>query len=222
MLTPARRPSCGPKTQAYDAAVRSRARIVVLALLCGLAPALGCRRGVRSDEELRAARQATALAWVNATVAGDAAKLRLLTTDPFVFRSVGADRACEGRISGKAAFDQWLGCVRAKEHLQGLSETFALFRQAPPRSPERAEFEKYLPHVVDADEAWSRFVGADERARARDAFAAISREAARDGEWVMVTASWLYTSLVVRLQVAGPATAPHVHAVLVDVTRTSD
>jgi len=197
-----------------------RARRATLALLCAVVPVLGCRKATRGDDELRAAREAAALAWVNALGADDAATLRRLTADPFVFRGVGADRRCEGRIAGKAAFDEWLGCARAKEDLQRMSEAWGLLRRAPPRSPERAAFEQYLPHVVDGDEAWSRFVGAEERARAREAFDAVSREAGRDGDWVMIAASWLHTNVVLRLQVVGAVAAPRVHAVLVDVTRT--
>ena len=185
-----------------------------------MVPVLGCRRAARGDDELRTAREAAALAWVKAFGTGDATTLRRLTADPFIVRGVGADRRCQGRISGKIAFDEWLGCARAKEELRRMSESWALLRQAPPRSPERAAFEQYLPHVVDGDEAWSRFVGAEERARAREAFDAVSREAGSDGGWVMIAASWLHTSAVLRLQVVGAVAAPHVHAVLVDVTRT--
>jgi hypothetical protein len=197
-----------------------RARRATLALLCAVLPTLGCHRAARGDDELRAAREAAALAWVNALGAGDAATLRRLTADPFVVRGVGADRRCEGRIAGETAFDEWLGCARAKEDLRRMSETWALLRRAPPRSPERAAFEQYLPHVVDGDEAWSRFVGVEESARAREALDAISKEAGSDGDWVMIAASWLHTSVALRLQVVGAVATPHVHAVLVDITRT--
>jgi hypothetical protein len=196
--------------------------MATLALLCAVVPNLGCRRATRGDDDLRTAHQAVALAWVKAFGTGDLTTLSRLTADPFIVRGVGPDRRCQGRISGKTAFDEWVVCTREKEALQQAAEAWETFRRAPPHSPESAEFERYLPHVVDADEAWSRFVGAAERARAREALDAISKEAGSGGDWVMIASSWLYTSMVLRLQVTGAAADPRVHAVLVDIMRTND
>jgi hypothetical protein len=196
--------------------------MATLVLLCSVVSVLGCRRVTRGEDELRRARDVVALAWVNAFGTGDATTLRRLTADPLILRGVGADRRCQGRISGKTAFDEWLVCARVKEDLQQAADTWATFRKAPPHSPESAEFERYLPHVVDADEAWSRFVGTEERARAREALDAISKEAGSRGDWVTIASSWLYTSMVLRLQVVGATADPRVHAVLVDIMRTSD
>jgi hypothetical protein len=196
--------------------------MATLALLCSVVSILGCRRASRGDDEVRTARQAVALAWVKAFGTGDATTLSRLTADPFIVRALGADRRCQGRIFGKIAFDEWLVCARAKEDLHRAADAWGTFRKAPPHSPESAEFERYLPHVVDADEAWSRFVGTEESARARDALDAISKEAGSGGDWVMIASSWLYTRMVLRLQVIGAVAAPRVHAVLVDIMRTSD
>jgi hypothetical protein len=197
---------------------------VTLALLCALAPA--CRRASRGDDDLLAARQAAALAWVNALAAGDGATLGHLTAAAFIFRGVGRgvgpDQRCEGVVVGPRALDAWFACARAKDELRPLPDAWKLAHEAPPHSPEGAAFQKYLPRVVDADEAWSRFVGAEERQRAREPFEAFTKEAGRDGDWVTIAASWLHASLVLRLQVVGPVAAPRVHAVLVDVTRTSE
>jgi hypothetical protein len=192
----------------YDAAVRRRARDITLALLCSFcvaASAMGCRRASRGDDERLEARQTASLAWVNALAAGDAATLERLTAGSFIFRSAGPDRRCEGPVSGGPALAAWVACARAT-----------------PGSPESAEFQKYLPHVVGGDEAWSRFIGVDEREHVRPALDAITKEARRDGDWILVATSWLYAKMFVRLQVVGPTEAPRVHAALIDVMRTSD
>ena len=184
--------------------------------LAATLPGLGCR----SDEHVLEARRAAALAWVNALAAGDAVKVERVTTDPFVFRVVGTDRRCEGRIAGAPAFAAWLVCARARPELQSLAQTWNVTERTAPDSPERAAFAKLLPRLVDGDEAWSRFVGAQERSRAQDALDAIAKEAGRDGSWITIAARWLSTDLVLRLQVVGPLASPHVHAVLVDATRS--
>ena len=164
---------------------------------------------------------AAALSWVNALAAGDAAKVERATTDPFVFRGVGTDRRCEGRIAGAPASAAWLR-VRARQ-----ARAAAASRRSG-RSPsgqrrihsERAAFAQPLPRLVGGDEAWSRFVGAQERSRAQEALDGIVREAGRDGEWITIAARWLSMNLVLRLQVVGPIASPRVHAVLVDATRS--
>jgi hypothetical protein len=209
----------------YDAAVRRRARDITLALLCSFcvaASATGCRRASRGDDERLEARQAASLAWVNALAAGDAATLERLTAGSFIFRSAGPDRRCEGPVSGGPALAAWVACARATTDLRQLSDAWTLLHGATPGSPESAEFQKYLPHVVGGDEAWSRFIGVDEREHVRPALDAITKEARRDGDWILVATSWLYAKMFVRLQVVGPTEAPWVHAALVDVMRTSD
>ena len=213
---------------AYDAIVRRRARSAPLALCLGGAvfsplatlPGLGCR-GVASgcgDEDLLDARRAAALSWVNALAAGDAAKVERATTCPFVFRCVGTDRRCEGRVAGSPAFAAWLACARARPELQPIAEVWKVTERTAPDSPERAAFAKLLPRLVGGDEAWIRFVGAQERSRAQEALDGIVREAGRDGAWITIAARWLSTNLVLRLQVVGPIASPRVHAVLVDAT----
>jgi hypothetical protein len=185
-------------------------------------PGLGCR-GVasgRGDDDLLDARRAAALSWVNALAAGDAAKVERATTDPFVFRGVGTDRHCEGRVAGSPAFAAWLACARARPELQLLAEVWKVTERTAPDSPERAAFAKLLPRLVGGDEAWSRFVGAEERSSAQVALDGIVREAGRDGAWITIAASWLSTNVVLRLQVVGPIAAPRVHAVLVNATRS--
>jgi len=199
---------------------------------------LGCRKKTAGvgDDELLEARQAVALAWVKALGAGDGATLTRTTAEGFTFRSVGADRTCEGRVSGGRALDDWFACARARPDLQQLAEAWRLHeasheasheesREASresPSVPESAALERYLPRVVGGDEAWSRFVGADERRHADGALAALTKEAGNDGAWITISATWLYTTLVLRAQVVGAAAAPRVHAVLVDVTRTAE
>jgi hypothetical protein len=210
--------------------VRRRARTVPLALclvgavftLLATLPGLGCRGAARSrgDDDLLDARRAAALSWVNALAAGDAAKVERATTDPFVFRGVGTDRRCEGRVAGSPAFAAWLACTRARPDLQPLADVWKVTQRTAPDSPERAAFAKLLPRLVGGDEAWSRFVGAQERSRAQEALDGIVREAGRDGAWITIAARWLSTNLVLRLQVVGPLASPRVHAVLVDATRS--
>ena len=215
---------------AYDVVVRCRARTAPLALcLVGAVfsplatlPGLGCR-GVapgRGDDDLLDARRAAALSWVNALAAGDAAKVERSTMDPFLFRGVGTDRRCEGRVAGSPAFAAWLACARARPELQPLVDVWKVTQRTAPDSPERAAFAKLLPRLVGGDEAWSRFVGAQERSRAQEALDAVEREAGRDGSWITIAARWLSTSLVLRLQVVGPIASPRVHAVLVDAMRS--
>ena len=166
------------------------------------------------------ARRAAALAWVNGLAAGDVAKVERATTDPFVFRSVGTDRRCEGSVAGSPAFAAWFACAFARPELQALAELWNVTQRTVPDSPERAAFAKLLPRLVGGDEAWSRFVGAEERSRAQVALDGIVREAGRDGTWITIAASWLSTNLVLRLQVVGALGSPRVHAVLVDATRS--
>jgi hypothetical protein len=183
-------------------------------------PGLGCR-GVapgRGDDDLLDARRAAALSWVNALAAGDAAKVERATADPFVFRGVGTDRRCEGRIAGSPAFAAWLACALARPEMQPLAEVWKVTERFAPDSPERAAFAKLLPRIVGGDEAWSRFVGAQERSRAQEALDGIVREAGRDGAWITIAARWLSTNLVLRLQVVGPIASPRVRAILVDAT----
>jgi hypothetical protein len=187
---------------------------------------MGCRKTTAGvgDAELLEARQAAALAWVNALGAGDGATLIRTTADAFTFRSVGADRTCEGRISGGRALEDWSACARARPDLRQLVEAWRLHeasRQSP-SAPGSAALERYLPRVVGGDEAWSRFVGADERRHADGPLAALTKEAGNDGAWITISATWLYTTLVLRAQVVGAPTAPRVHAMLVDVTRTTE
>ena len=212
---------------AYDAVVRRRARIAPLALclvgaFLATLPGLGCRGAGpgRSADELLDARQAAALAWVNALAAGDAAKVERATTDPFVFRAVGTDRRCDGRVAAGPAFAAWFACARATPELQPLADVWEVTRRTAPDSPERTAFAELLPRLVGGEEAWSRFVGAQERSRAQGALDALVREAGRDGAWITIAARWLSTNLVLRLQVVGPLATPRVHAVLVDAMRS--
>ena len=190
--------------------------------LLALLPGPGCRGAApgRSDDDLLDARRAAALSWVNALAAGDAGKVERATTDPFVFRGVGPDGRCEGRVAGAPALAAWLTCARARPELQALADAWTVTQRTAPDSPERAAFAKLLPRLVGGDEAWSRFVGAQERARAQEALDGLTREAGRDGAWITIAARWLSTSVVLRLQVVGPLAAPRVHAVLVDATQS--
>ena len=204
---------------------RRSGRPVVGAVLSLLAATLlgpGCRRAApgRGDDDLLDARRGAALAWVNALAAGDAAKVERATTDPFIFRAVGPDRRCEGRVAGAPAFAAWLACARARPELRALTDAWNVTQRTVSDSPERAVFAKLLPRVVGGDEAWSRFVGVQERSRAQEALDAIEREAGRDGAWITIAAQWLSTNVVLRLQVVGPLASPRVHAVLVDATRS--
>ena len=209
--------------------MRRRARTAPLALcLVGAVfaplatlPGLGCRGAAsgRGDDDLLDARRAAALTWVNALAAGDAATVERATTDPFLFRGVGTDRRCEGRVAGSPAFAAWLACARARPELQPLVDVWKVSQRTAPDSPERAAFAKLLPRLVGGDEAWSRFVGAQERSRAQEALDGIVSEAGRDGAWITIAARWLSTNLVLRVQVVGPIASPRVHAVLVDATR---
>jgi hypothetical protein len=193
----------------------------VFTLLATL-PGLGCRGAAtgRGDDDVLEARRVAALAWVYALVAGDAAKVERATTNPFVFRTVGTDRDCEGVVAGSPAFAAWLACALGRSELQSLVDAWKVTQRTAPDSPERAAFAKFLPRLVSGDEAWSRFVGADERSRAQVAFDGIVREAGRDGAWITIVARWLSTNVVLRLQVVGPPGSPRVHAVLVDATRS--
>ena len=206
-------PSCDVAPE--PARSRSHLAGAILSLVPTL-PGLGCR----GSDDLLDARRAAALAWVNALAAGDVAKVERATTDPFIFRGVGTDRRCEGSVAGAPAFAAWLACARARPELQSLAEVWKVTQRTAPDSPERAAFAKLLPRLVGDDEAWSRFVGVEERSRAQEALDALVREAGRDGSWITIAASWLSTNLVLRLQVVGPLASPHVHAVLVDATRS--
>jgi hypothetical protein len=192
--------------------------LMLVATLTGL----GCRGVVpgRGDDDLLEARQVAALAWVKALAAGDAANAERATTDPFFFRGVATNRLCEGRIAGGPAFAHWLACARARPDLQPLTDLWKVTQQTAADSPERPALEKLLPRLVGGDEAWSRFVGAQERSRAQEALDALMREVGRDGAWITIAAQWLSTNLVLRLQVVGPPAAPRVHAILVDATRS--
>ncbi len=176
----------------------------------------------RGDDALVEAREAAALAWVNALGADDPATLARLSTDPFLFRTVGAERPCDGPVAAGPALTTWLTCVREKAELRRVADSWKDFRQPAQHTPESAALQRYLPHVVRGEDVWSRFVGADERARSRGALDALQREAGTEGAWIMVAANGLSASLMLRLQVVGPAAAAHVHAVLAHVTRTSD
>ncbi|MDB4981298.1 MAG: hypothetical protein JWM82_2050 [Myxococcales bacterium] len=182
---------------------------------------LGCHRP-RGDDGLAEAREAAALAWVNALGADDGATLARLSTDPLVFRSVGNEHPCDGHVAGGPALTAWLTCVRAKAELRHVADSWKDFRQPAQPTPESAALQRYLPHVVRGEDVWSRFVGADERARSRDALDALQKEAGSDGAWIVIAANGLSATLMLRLQIVGPAATAQVHAVLAHVTRTSD
>jgi hypothetical protein len=204
-------------------------RVALLVAVTGVAVSAGCKLHTPGTgrAEVREARQAAALAWVNAlgAGAGDASgeRLRQLTASSLVFRSTGDERSCEGRVAADDAFTGWLACARAKPDLRAFSDALTLYRQAlAADAAKNTELERYLPRIAGGDEAWSRYVAADERERSENAFRSLKKEAGNDGEWTTVVATWLYTTMTVRLQVIGTAEAPRVHAVLVDVHRTSD
>jgi hypothetical protein len=125
-------------------------------------------------------------------------------------------------VAGGPALTAWLTCVRAKAELRRVADSWKDFRQPAQPTPESAALQRYLPHVVRGEDVWSRFVGADERARSRDALDALQKEAGDEGAWITIAANGLSASVMLRLQVVGPATPAHVHAVLAHVTRTSD
>ena len=199
---------------------------MTFALVAAMLGCAGCKAPASRRKDLREAYETTALAWVEALGAGDGAgsTLETLTDGALFFRTVGEDNKCDGRVSGGgAAFAAWLGCVRAKPDVQAFSSALQLYRRIRREDPSKgAEIAQYLPRVVGGADAWSRFVGSAERARAQAAFDAARKEAGGDGAWTTVATSWLSTTMVVRLQVVGPVDAPRVHAVLVDVSRTAD
>ena len=196
----------------------------VLLVAAGLGCA-GCKAPGSRGKDLREAYETTALAWVEALGAGDGAgsALEALTDGVLIFRTVGDDKQCDGRVSGAGALAAWLGCVRAKPELQAFSQALQLYRRLRREEPGKGpEIVQYLPHVVGGGDAWNRFVNPVERERAQAAFDAARKEAGGGGVWTTVATSWLYTTMVVRLQLVGAADAPRVHAVLVDVSRTAD
>lgn len=188
-----------------------------------------CQARVRGSREtnLVEAREATGAAWVNALAEGPGGeRLRQLTAGVLVYRTTGENdnATCEGRVSSDAdAFAEWLSCVRARPYLRDLSDAMKVYRDALRANPDRnAALARYLPHVVGGTDAWSRYVGANEQRRVAGAFDALKKEAGRDGGWTTIATNWMYTTAVFRVQVVGGADAPRVHAVLVDVARTSD
>jgi hypothetical protein len=201
-----------------------------LLLVAAVVGAWGCqnRAGGSRETNLREAREATAVAWVNALGGGPGEddRLRQLTAGTLIYRTAGetANASCEGRISSDpAAFGAWLSCVRARPHLRELSEAMKVYRDAVRADPERnAGLARYLPHVVDGNDARSRYVGTNERRSAAGTFNALRKEAGREGGWTTIATNWLYTTAVFRVQVVGTADTPRVHAVLVDIARTSD
>jgi hypothetical protein len=202
-------------------------RIAVLVVVVGYAGLAGCKLRIPGGRgtEVSEARQAAALAWVNAlgTRDGDDERMHQLTSAALVFRTIGKNHGCEGPVAADTGFREWLACARARPDLFAFAGALQLYRQALAADPaNNAAFKQYLPKLVGGDEAWSRFVGVEERRRAENAFAALRKEAGNDGDWVTITASWLYTTMVARVQVIGAAQAPRVHAVLVDVVSTSD
>jgi len=212
-----------------DAAGRSRRlalRCVTVLLVAATFVCPGCKASASRGKDVREAYETTALAWVEALGAGDGAGSALegLTDGVLIFRTVGEDKKCDGRVSGRGdAFAVWLGCVRAKPELQAFSQALQLYRRLRREEPGKGpEIVQYLPHVVGGGDAWNRFVNPVERERAQAAFDAARKEAGGGGVWTTVATSWLYTTMVVRLQLVGAADAPRVHAVLVDVSRTAD
>jgi hypothetical protein len=201
--------------------------VLIVAAIVG---SCACQTRVRGSREtsLHEAREATATAWVNALGGGpgDDERLRQLTAGVLIYRTTGENdsASCEGQVSSDvAAFAAWLSCVRAKPYLRGLSDAMKVYREALRADSDRnAALAQYLPRVVGGSDAWSRYVGANEQRRAARTFDALKKEAGREGEWTTIAASWLYTTAVFRVQVVGGADTPRVHAVMVDVARTSD
>ena len=199
---------------------------MTFALVVAMFGGAGCKASGSRSKDLQEAYETTALAWVEALGAGDGAgsKLEALSDGAFFFRTVGEDKRCDGRVPREdAAFAAWLRCVRATPDLRTFSSALQLYRRLQREDPDKGvEIVQYLPRVVGGADAWSRFVGSAERERAQAAFDAARKEAGGDGAWMTVATSWLYTTMVVRLQLVGAVDAPRVHAVLVDVSRTAD
>jgi hypothetical protein len=207
-------------------------RTLPLAVLMGAA-VMGsgaCQGRVRGSRGtgLHEAREATAAAWVNALGGGPGGdeQLRQLTAEALVYRTTGEndEGSCDRRVSrDTAAFASWVSCVRATPYLRELSDGVKVYRDAlRADSGRNAALARYLPHVVDGTDAWSRYVGANEQGRAAGTFDALKKEVGRDGDWTTIAASGLYMTIVFRVQVVGGADAARVGAALVDVVRTSD
>lgn len=196
------------------------------ALIVVAAALLGCKGrlpGARA-ERLREVQQTTALAWVNALAARDenGARLRPLTADSLLFRTMSAEKSCEGQVTGDAAFAVWFSCTGAKPDLQDFSGAVKVYRDALRTEPTRyAEFAQYLPGIVAGNDAWSHY-RSGEGQRAQQDFNAFQKEAGSDGGWTGIAAAWLYTTALFRVQVVGGAESPRVHAVFVDIGRSPD
>lgn len=116
---------------------RSAARSCQLLLVAAAVGSWACQSRVRGSRETARleAREATAVAWVNALGGGpgEDEPLRQLTAGALVYRTTGeTDHAsCEGRVSSEAAaFTAWLSCVRAKPYLRELSATLGAYHDA--------------------------------------------------------------------------------------------
>ena len=211
---------------AHNRTVRTE-RVALVLVVAGVLACAGCKLRLPGSRaaEAREAREAVALAWMNALGASDggAEPVRRLTAGVLLFRTTGEDRRCEGRVVVDAGFAEWLTCARAKPDLRAFSDALKLYQQAlAADAAKNATFKQYLPRIVRGDEAWSRYVGAADHGRADDAFRALEKEAGKDGAWSMVVTSWLYTTMTVRVQVVGAANDPRVAAALVHVHRISD
>lgn len=204
--------------------------LVVVAAMAALPGCKGRLPGAQA-EGVREAQQATALAWVNAFAARDdrGPRLRALTADALLFRTMGADKSCEGPLTGDAAFAAWFTCTGAKPDLQELFVALKVYRDALRADPnKKAELGQSLPWVVDGNDwvvdgndAWSRYRRGEQQ-RVQPEFSAFKKEAGNDGAWTTIATSWLYTMAVFRVQVVGAAESLRVHAVLVDVSRSPD
>ena len=153
---------------------------------------------------------------------GDRQTLARLTSESFIFRTAGADRACEGRVEGTSARMKWLRCVHARRDIEEFALAMRLLRQAMRENPkDESELKDYLPNVVEGD-GWGFHYQTAELHKAKRAFQALQREAGGLNDWTVITASWLYTSIIFRVQLDASSTAPRVRAVLVEMSRGAD
>jgi len=68
----------------------------------------------------KAAEEDAATRWIRALARHDTDEIVSTTQLPFVFRTAGRDRTCEGRIRTKKALSAWATCVAKREDFRYL------------------------------------------------------------------------------------------------------
>lgn len=173
-----------------------------------------------SGENSQEVRKATALSWVKAIETGDGQVAARLTSEPFFFRTAGPERTCEGRVVGASARLKWMQCVHARQDIREFTANMTMLRQAIQENPEEnSELKNHLPQVLDT-EGWEFHFQTAELHEAKRAFKALQREAGKPNEWTVITANWLYTSIIFRVQT--DLAGSRVRAVLLEMSRGGD